>query len=61
MFKTILKKILIRLLVKLAMVWLFAALTMAPVEPVLDMQPQLIWVQVVHDNPGWLSNLGFGC
>ncbi|KKJ93367.1 hypothetical protein PK34_21240 [Stutzerimonas stutzeri] len=61
MFKTVLKQILIRLLVRLAVAWLWAVLTTAPVEPVLNMEPQLIWVQVVHDNPGGLSNLGSGC
>ncbi len=58
MFKTVLTQILIRLVVRLAVAWLWAVLTTAPVEPVLNMEPALIWVQEVHDNPGWLSNLG---
>lgn len=56
MFKTVLKQILIHLLVRLAAAWLWTVLTTAPVEPVLNMEPELIWVQVVHENPGWLSS-----
>lgn len=43
--KTFLRKILIGLAAKLAVTVLWALLTMEPVEPVLMMEPALIWVQ----------------
>jgi len=44
--KTILRKILAGLVVKLAVTVLWAFLTTVPVEPVWMIEPALIWVQV---------------
>lgn len=46
MFKTILRKIVAGLVAKLVVMMLWALLTPAPVEPVLMVEPELMWVQV---------------